>query len=260
MSEKLITNLEDTLTFHEIRLQLAPLAIDTPYELQFKIADYSDKIVQYYSENIKGDIALLCKNAEIEHHLAFKNFGLELIFKEPCELNLHDVDMQLKTALKPLIDQFGVLAFKNAYLSADIIDMCHKNNFPHLNFHRDRNDHQANNYSLYTRNPFDELQQEPRKASTLFVDNAVGYLQAYCEGITKIGEKGRRGHYAIFGDKDKHIHKDISYLFGNIILEQRWDAPVGTGEVCIINNQTVLHSSYKHGFDKGYRIGARYLS
>ncbi len=49
-------------------------------------------------------------------------------------------------------------------------------------------------------------------------------------------------------------------LFGDVILEQPWDAPEGTGEIAVIDNRTVLHASYhKDGRTKGYAIGARYL-
>jgi len=46
---------------------------------------------------------------------------------------------------------------------------------------------------------------------------------------------------------------------GTIFLEQRWDAPDGCGDICMIDNRSVLHSSYKRASDHGYRIGARYL-
>ena len=106
----------------------------------------------------------------------------------------------------------------------------------------------------YTRDPYDKEQKYPRKASTLFIDNSVAYLQSLSELKNNSKESGRRGHYNIFEQCE------VTELFGNVILEQSWGAPEGVGEICIINNNCVLHASYKHGVEHGYFIGARYLS
>jgi len=226
-----------------------------PFKLSIAIKDYSDKIIEHYRELIKEDIRGLCQQAEIPYALNFKDFGLIISFETACELELHNQDMALDNNLKDLIAEFGTIVFRNAFLVSDIKELYHRNNFPHLNFHTDRGEAHDNKYSFYTRDPFDEEQQYPRKASTIFIDNAVAYLQSYVEKSLRENEEGRRSHYSIF----KHEGREKDY-FGKLILEQAWAEPKGTGEICMINNLSVLHSSYKHGLDHGYRIGARYLS
>jgi len=226
-----------------------------PFQLSIAIKGYSDKIITHYSEFIKNDIRDICQQAEIPYALNFNNFGLIISFKTACELDLHSQDMVLDNNLKELIAEFGTIVFRNAYLVSNIKELYHRNNFPHLNFHTDRGEIHDNKYSFYTRDPFDEEQQYPRKASTIFIDNAVAYLQSHVEKSLRENEKGRRSHYSIF----KHEGKEKE-TFGKLILEQPWTEPQGIGEICMIDNQSVLHSSYKHGLDHGYRIGARYLS
>jgi hypothetical protein len=49
-------------------------------------------------------------------------------------------------------------------------------------------------------------------------------------------------------------------ILGEIVLEQPWDEPDGTGEIAVADNRTVLHATYhKDGTTKGYPIGTRYL-
>jgi hypothetical protein len=249
------TDLSEDNLLKDVALILDNIEGMGSYQLSFIISDYKGKILTHYNQFIRGDLIALCHEAEIPYAFGFEHLGLLVECTQKSELPLHNTEMQLNERLKPLIEKFGVVIFRNAYLSADIIDMCHRNNFPHLNFHRDRGELHENSYSLYTRNPFDALQQYPRKASTLFIDNAVAYLQGKVEKLIKDDEKGRRGHYSIFTQVEC-----IEHLLGDIILEQPWAAPAGVGEICMINNKTVLHSSYKHGDDHGYRIGARYLS
>jgi len=250
--EELITNQQ---LIDRISMKLNAVTNYKAFKLSIAIKGYSDKILLHYNDLIVEDISMLCQQAEIPTPLNFKDFGLVVSFGKPCELSLHSQDMVLDSNLKELIAEFGALIFRNAYLVEDIKELYHRNNFPHLNFHTDRGDAHDNKYSCYTRDPFDAEQKSPRKASTIFIDNAVAYLQSYVEKSLRPDEKGRRGHYSIF----KHDRKEMEY-FGRLILEQRWAEPEGVGEICMIDNQTVLHSSYKHGLDHGYRIGARYLS
>ena len=50
------------------------------------------------------------------------------------------------------------------------------------------------------------------------------------------------------------------FLDYNIVLEQAWDAPRGTGEIVVIDNRTVQHAAYyRTPAGPGYPIGARYL-
>jgi len=240
--------------YERLRLQLAGVTRYQAYDISTIIDDYSDNIVQHYQPLMGKSVKEICSDANIPYALSFQEFGLNIHFKKASELTLHNQAMELEGILKELLDIYGVIRFKNAYLNTSIREMYHRNNFQHLNFHRDRGDAHENKYSFYTRDPFDEIQQYPRTASTLFIDNAVAYLQAYVEGKLTLDEQGRRGHYNIF-DYDRKEKE----LFNNIILEQPWDEPQGVGEICMINNNSVLHASYKHTFDPGYRIGARYL-
>ncbi len=250
MNSSLATN----SSFECLRLKLSGVTRYQPYEISIIIDNYIDKIIQHYQPLLTENISELCSKANIPYALSFKKFGVNIHFKKACELTLHNQDMELDDSLKSLLETYGVIRFKNAYLNTSIRELYHRNNFPHLNFHRDRGDAHENRYSFYTRDPFDELQQYPRTASTLFIDNAVAYLQAYIEGKLSLDEQGRRGHYNIF-DYDG----EEKGLFNKIILEQSWNEPLGVGEICMINNNSVLHSSYKHTSDPGYRIGARYL-
>jgi len=240
--------------YERLRLQLAGVTRYQPYDISTIIDGYSDKIIQHYQPSLSKRVTEICSDANIPYALSFREFGLNIHFKKACELSLHNQAMELEGILKELLGTYGVIRFKNAYLNTSIRELYHRNNFQHLNFHRDRGDSHENKYSFYTRDPFDEIQQHPRTASTLFIDNAVAYLQANVEGKLTLDEQGRRGHYNIFDCDGKEKE-----LFNGIILEQPWDEPQGVGEICIINNNSVLHSSYKHTSDPGYRIGARYL-
>jgi hypothetical protein len=247
--------IKDQRIIDRISLKLRSVIGYKPFKLSIAIKDYSEQVIAHYSTLINGDIRMLCQQAEIPYALSFKNFGLIISFEKACKLALQSQDMVLDNDLKDLIAEFGAVIFRNVDLVSEIKELYHRNNFPHLNFHTDRGEAHDNKYSFYTRDPFDDEQKYPRKASTVFIDNAVAYLQSHIEGTLRANETGRRGHYSIF----KHDGKETDF-FGNLILEQRWSEPEGTGEICMINNLTVLHSSYKHGFDHGYRIGARYLA
>lgn len=222
-------------------------------ELNFTIRNYPHYINNYFSESINLDLVQMCANAKIPYAFGFYYFGLSINFQKATYINLHDTDMVMNAALKSLVAQFGLVSFTNAILPDEIHDLFHLNNFAHLNFHRDRNDCHENRYSLYTRTPKIKEQIEPRSASTLFIDNSVAYLQAKVEKLLKANETGRRSHYEIFRTGD------LTPLFGKVILEHQWNAPSGYGEVVAINNNAVLHSSYKRIGDHGYPIGARYL-
>ncbi|MCH7831773.1 MAG: hypothetical protein IIC55_02770 [Proteobacteria bacterium] len=63
---------------------------------------------------------------------------------------------------------------------------------------------------------------------------------------------GAKTLYAIFKDED------LEPLIGDILLEQPWTAPEGTGEICVFDNRTLQHASY-YLARRGYSIGVRYL-
>ena len=109
-----------------------------------------------------------------------------------------------------------------------------------------------NQYSCFTRDPANPEQRPPRASSTLFVAKIVAWLEEARR--TDGASTGFKSSYDLFQDSL------TSVLFGELILEQPWAAPDGTGEICIIDNRTVLHATYhKDGTNPGYPIGARYL-
>lgn len=197
---------------------------------------------------------LLCREAEITHAFGFSEFGLSIVFPEATEVTCHDGEMVLDPDLKSLVARYGVVVIRNAFLNAPARAQGHRNVFPHLDFHRDRNPSHENKYTLFSRDPFDAIQRVPRWASTLFIDNAVGYLQALKEGLLSVGEKGRRSRYKIFSNDD------ASGMFGSVILEQPRSAPEGVGEIAIIDNNRILHANFRHEIHtRPYSICARYL-
>jgi hypothetical protein len=168
---------------------------------------------------------------------------------------MHDENLKILGDAKQLIELFSVVTLLNACVDKKFRDICHRNRFPHLSFHRDRNENQPTPYSLYTRNPYDPLQCKPRISSTLFVTNLVAYLQCMKErDYEQIKTKGLNAHYSIFKNQD------MSCALNTVIFEHCWDEPEGGGEISMLDNRTTLHSSYmRDGFNQGYRIGVRYL-
>ena len=67
-------------------------------------------------------------------------------------------------------------------------------------------------------------------------------------------ERSIQRHYKLFG------RENVEDSFNDVVLEQDWAAPDGVGEIVVIDNQTVFHSSYyKRMNAKGWKIGVRYL-
>ena len=179
----------------------------------------------------------------------FQNFGLLVAFDQPTEILVYDDEFRLQDGLKELIEIFGPVILRNAYLSAAKRQEGQRNIFESLAFHLDRGHHMDNRYSLFVRDPFDPVQRVPRESSTLILSYNATQLQAVKEGET-IGPTKPR--YDIFQNEN------MEQLVDRILLCQRWSAPEGTGELCILDNRTVYHASY-YERDKGYPIGVRYL-
>ena len=222
-------------------------------QLSFVIPDYAENLQKYYTELLKTDLSGFSQALSIP--MPFKHFGVQCRFNQAIELDLHDEEMSLLGSIRQLIDDFGPLFLKNVYMRANYRDMGHRNRFPHLSFHIDRSVNQPTPYSLYTRDPFDAEQRHPRTASTLFIPNLAAYLQCMKEGACHPDtDKVVRPQYQLFGGEE------MTKVLGNIVAEQTWDDPEGTGEVAIIDNRTVLHSSYYRSADRdSYRIGVRYV-
>ena len=223
------------------------------YKLKIVIPDYAKRVADYYQDILTSSLQDLSQQAEIP--FTFQHFGLLCEFVDAVELNLHDDDMNLDGNIKSVVDKIGPVLIKNAFLSSQQRSIGHRNRFPHLSFHVDRSPNQPTPYSMFTRDPFDEEQVEPRTASTLFVANLVAYLQLLKEKQCDAGsEKGTRTLYNIFSQTH------MTDVLGNIVLEQAWNEPRGTGEICIQDNRTVQHASYyRDAARKGYRIGVRYV-
>jgi len=253
----IITTSHDAFAWVESQLRLIKglqdKILDQDYRLEIQIPNYPHFILRHFQPLLQQDPHQLCQQANIPNAFGFYHFGMTIYLKASCELELHDQDMTLVSPIKQLVRQFGVVTFIHCVLTESIRDLNHFNNFAHLNFHRDRHDIHENHYSLYSRDPRVADQKHPRSASTIFIDNAVAYLQGRVEGLVSSNETGRRGKYEIFRSQN------LNPLMGKLFLEQAWDAPTGQGEICIIDNKILLHSSYKRSGDTGYRIGARYL-
>lgn len=234
---------------HSINCQIA----NKNATLSIAISHYTEQLADYYGTNIFPDITKVCQRSGIDYHT--QHFGLQIAFERPTELDLHDHTLNLLGDLKTLINNFEVVTITNAYVNQQFKDIGHRNRFPHLKFHRDRNASQPTPYSLYTRDPRCKEQYQPRISSTLFISNLVAYLQCMKErDYQQIQQQGPQSHYDIF------YQTDINEIINKVVLEHRWDMPQGTGEIAILDNRTTLHASYlRDKINHGYRIGVRYL-
>jgi hypothetical protein len=223
------------------------------FRLGIVIPAYRENVERHYADLLRAGFDQLRGRATMGNGL--RQFGLLCEFAEPVELEMHDSEMVLDTAVRALVARFGPVVLANAYLDEACRERSHRNIFPHLRFHSDRGPDHPNQYSLFTRDPFDPEQAPPRQTSTLFAANAVAYLQALKEQGREARPEGMsHGSYDIFG------RQRMDEVIGSIVLEQAWSRPHGTGEICVIDNRTVLHASYHRDRNqRGYRIGARYL-
>ena len=224
------------------------------FTARIAIPNYGGRIAHHYRAIAPKGLAVACATAGIPFGLT--QFGLVLRFAEPTELPIHDADMTLNDQVRALVDSFGPVIFRNAYLDGGVRQRCHRNIFPHLRFHLDRGPAMSNQYSCFTRDPFDAEQRRPRATSTLFIANIVAWLEMVRAGACDPAvERGVRASYDLFGGAD------MAPLLGNTVLDQPWNEPDGTGEIAVIDNRTVQHASYhKDGRTGGYPIGARYLA
>lgn len=224
------------------------------YTVKIGIPYYKQKIAHHYASLIQGSLEQECRLAEIACN--FEHFGVIVLFEKPVEVLLYDDALTINRGLCDIIARGGPVILKNAYLTSAVRSEGHRNRFPHLRFHIDRSSSQPTRYSMYTRDPYDAEQRFPRTASTLFTANIVSHLQGIKEGDLKRGiDKVTRASAPLFEKED------MSQVIGNVVLEQRWDEPEGSGEIAMIDNATVLHASYYRDVsEKGYRIGVRYLA
>ncbi len=221
--------------------------------IEIAIPHYNQQLMQFYGSNILPDFDTAIHRSGIP--CQSKHFGLIIRFHQSTVLNMHDEQLSFYGNAKTLIQCFETVIIYNACVDEKSRDVGHRNRFPHLKFHRDRNETQPTPYSLYTRDPHDSEQVKPRISSTLFTSNLVAYLQCMRErDYTQISTKGINAHYDIFKQED------MSQLLNKVVLEHRWDEPDGIGEMSMLDNRHTLHSSYlRQALKHGYRIGVRYL-
>ena len=224
------------------------------FVVQVVIANYPQKIIARYKGELGGRTPAEL-GLQLGREFSFQHFGLILTFDHQTDIILNDDKKRLNTDLRSLVDAFGPVVLRNACLDTTAENLEQRNIFPHLRFHFDRSSLQESQISLFSRDPNDPEQRFPRKSSTLFVANIVAWLQNAREAATPEGkEPGMRASYDLFAEQN------VRPLFGDVVFDQAWNEPEGTGELCIIDNRTVLHASF-HGDlrGKGWRIGARYL-
>ena len=225
----------------------------TRFEIRVAIPAYDNIVKNHYSAFIPQTLSQI--NSRLVLPASFKHFGVIIKFEQQREVAFYDADMRLDDGLREAIKRFGPVIIKNAFMNDKRRSDGHRNRFPQLKFHVDRGVNQAERHSYYHRDPFDPEQIEPRTSSTLFISNVVGYLQAMKEKKCSVNDN--EVHITTM---DLFHEEDVQSLLNKIILEHAWNELKGTGEISIIDNTTVLHSSYYlNPTLKGYRIGVRYL-
>lgn len=200
-------------------------------------------------QNIKSTFRKLAQTKEILTENPFKHFGLIVEFDREIELELYDDEFTLLPQLKDYVSKLGLCIFKNVRIPLKDGHQFQKNIFPDLIFHVDRGHHFDNQFSLFYRNPDDPKHSKKRNTTTLIMPNAAVKLQAITEQnySTKTMTSGR-----LFPGNT------VSKAIGSYVLEHKWHAPEGTGEVCFFDNRTVLHASHHYG-DLCYQIAVQYL-
>jgi len=213
--------------------------IATPdFTARVAIPDYAAAVVRHYGPGA----------GQIDAPAPFRHFGLRIAYRNPARVQLHDESRRLLDGVREAVAAFGPLLFRNAVPALPDREP-QRNIFPSLRFHVDRAPPQEELYSLFYRDPSDPVQRNPRGSTTLFIANAVGLLQAHKEGLSVD---------RVPSSCDLFHNEKVDAMAGRILLEQRWDAPAGTGEIAVLDNRTLLHASYyKH--QGGYPICVRYL-
>ncbi len=226
---------------------------DVPFRARIAIPDYGARLARYYPTVAPNGMAAASVQAEIPFDLT--QFGLIITFQSQADIPVHDDGMVLDDSVRALVARFGPVIFRNACIAGNARNRFHRNIFPHLRFHIGRGPALHNQYSCFTRDPIDAEQRFPRASSTVFTANIAAWLESVRSGqADPESERGVRPSYDLFTDAD------MTPVLGEIVLEQKWDAHAGTGEIVVADNRTVLHATYhKDGKTKGYKIGARYL-
>ncbi|MDJ0949420.1 MAG: hypothetical protein QNJ94_10905 [Alphaproteobacteria bacterium] len=219
--------------------ELAGRINGTSWSVKVAIPNYGREITRHYGRDVHGTGV----------PFDFRHFGLKCRFADPVELALYDANGVLDEGVRELVRRFGPVIFSRAMLPSAHRDPGQRNVFSNLNFHYDRGAAQGNVISLFWRDPADPVQRHPRESSTLFLANAVAYLQSLKEGAAPHELKAT---YTLFEQED------IASLDGRILLELPWNEPEGNGEIAVLDNRTILHASY-YREARGWPISVRYL-
>ncbi|HIA46934.1 MAG TPA: hypothetical protein EYN96_02940 [Candidatus Hydrogenedentes bacterium] len=167
------------------------------FDARILIPDYDQRIEEEYSDCV--DLGLMDECSRIGLPFTLNQFGLRIVFQEAVMIEMYHEGMTLEPNSRRVVEAFGPLFLENAYLPARNRTDGHNARFEHLNFHRDRGSHQQEQVSIYLRNPFDEIQAQPRTISTLFIANIVAHLQNKREGgDAEPGNEGPAMRYRFF--------------------------------------------------------------
>ncbi|RED53243.1 hypothetical protein [Aestuariispira insulae] len=231
------------VTLARDRFGTSPISLelngDTSCTVNVAIPQFDQRVRNHYATD----------QGSKDHDPPFQDFGLVLTMNRDCLLNLLQSNETLDPTIKPLLQKYGALIIRRARLEKTDTAASQRNIFPNLKFHYDRTISQGNYYSLFFRDPEDPSHCPPRTSSTLITSNAVIQLEAQRSGQWN-------GHLQPWYDLFQNT--DVKNLTGDILLEQTWSEPEGTGEIVILDNSTVMHASY-YRQSKGYPIGVRYL-
>lgn len=205
------------------------------------IPDYDQHVAKHYGEDLAG----------VRKALGFHHFGAIISFEAPLELVVHNEQRQLDGDLRKLVERFGPVLLRNVQLPARDRQSAQRNIFPDLKFHLDRGHLQAEQISMFWRDPRDPVQAAPRTSSTLIMQNHVAALQARTEGHD---DPVLKPSYELLAEAD------TASMIGKTLLELPWNAAHGVGELSLLDNRNVMHASYyPRASDKGYPISVRYL-
>ncbi len=204
-------------------------------------------LIPHYHQNVSKHYNIT--DGDGPRYQDFVHLGVCIEYKQHTDLTIYK-NACLDQSIKDLIDVFGFVSMRNVGALKGAGEILQKNIFPSLTFHTDRSPRFDNQYSLFIRDPKDAEHFKPRGSSSLIVSYQAAISQAAKEGL---GEYNPSRSSILFSDEN------IQKLTSSIILEQRWDAADGIGELCIFNNRTVVHSSYYEG-DRGYKIAVKYLT
>ena len=100
------------------------------FQARIGIPGYAEKVTRHYADIAPGGLAPICDQASIVP--PFQHFGLICEFDNPTELRIHETDLSLDEHLRELVQRFGSIVIRNAYLPENDRRADQDNIFPHL--------------------------------------------------------------------------------------------------------------------------------